>query len=81
MCDAGVEADSAAAPLVETGAFERGRQNFETKRGDVEIGLDAIEMRLRIALGIDLDGRQRVGAERFGDGVALFVGFGFLPGA
>ena len=58
-----------------------GRQNFEAKRGDVEIGFDAIEMRLRVALGVDLNRRQRVGSERFGDGVALFVGFGFFAGA
>ena len=36
-------------------------------------------MRLGVALGVDLDCRKRVGAERFGDGVALFVSFGFFP--
>src|SRR6202044_437796 len=56
-----------------------GGQNFEPESGDVEIGLDAIEVRLRVALGIDVDGRKRVRAESFGDSVALFVGFSLLP--
>ena len=36
-------------------------------------------MGLRIALGIDLHCRKRVGAERFGNRVTFFVGFGCLP--
>ncbi len=62
-------------------SWSAGGQDFETQSGDIQIGLDAIEMRLSVTFGIDVDRRQRVGAKRFGDGVALFVGFGFFPGA
>ena len=35
---------------------------------------------MRVALGVDMNCGQRARAESLGDGVALFVGFGFLPG-
>jgi len=37
-------------------------------------------MRLRIALGVDVNRWQRIRTESFGDGVAFFVGFGLLSG-